>query len=169
MDDFAPGDVAVAFDYGMGCPAFEGFLGEEGGMDAAVDDPGSALSSDAAYFVAAKSVAGVDADADEVAGLDGFGEDLLDGFIDEDGVAGCGWGSGGEDEKPTWSDDGGTEGVVAGVDEMNADESTLFLVRVRWIQRMAFSNVRETLRAGMIRDHDYSRRALCRPSYRGKA
>jgi hypothetical protein len=55
-------------------------------MDAAIDDPGSAFSGDAADFIAAEGVAGVDADADDVAGLDGFGEDLLKGFVD-DGVA----------------------------------------------------------------------------------
>ena len=93
-------------------------------MDAAVDDPGSALAGDAADFVAAEGVAGVDADADDVAGLDGFGDDLFDGFVDEDGVA-CGGGcGGGEDEEPTGGDDGGAKGVVAGIYKMNADEST---------------------------------------------
>jgi hypothetical protein len=123
-DGFTPGDVAVAFDYGVGVSAFEGFFGEEGGVDAAVDDPGSALAGDAADFVAAEGVAGVDADADDVAGLDGFGDDLFDGFVDEDGVA-CGGGcGGGEDEEPTGGDDGGAKGVVAGIYKMNADEST---------------------------------------------
>jgi hypothetical protein len=129
-------------------------------VDAAVDDPGSALAGDAADLVAAEGVAGVDADADDVAGLDGFGDDLLEGFVDEDGVA-CGGGCGGsEDEEPTRGDDGGAKGVVARIYEMNADESTLFLVRTRWIQRAAFSNVRELLRAGMIAIMNYSRRVM---------
>jgi hypothetical protein len=71
----------------VGLAAFEGFFGEEGGVDAALDDPGSAFSGDAADFVAAEGVAGVDADADDVAGLDGFGEDLLEGFVDEDRIS----------------------------------------------------------------------------------
>ncbi len=56
-------------------------------MDAAVDNPGSAFACDAADFVAAEGVAGVDADSDDVAGLDGFGDDLFEGFVDEDGIA----------------------------------------------------------------------------------
>ncbi len=47
-------------------------------MDAAIDDPGAAVASDAAHFIAAESVAGVDADADDIAGLDGFGDDLFE-------------------------------------------------------------------------------------------
>ncbi len=65
-DDLAPGDVAVAFDYGVGIALFEGFFGEEGGVNAAVDDPGSAFSGDATDFIAAEGVAGVNADADDV-------------------------------------------------------------------------------------------------------
>ena len=86
-DGFAPGDVAVAFDHGVSVASFEGFFGKERGVDAAVDDPGTALAGDATDLVAAEGVAGVNADADDVAGLDGFGDDLLDGFVDEDGVA----------------------------------------------------------------------------------
>jgi len=92
-------------------------------VDSAVDDPGSAFAGNAAYFVAAEGVAGVDADTDDVAGLDGFGDDLFDGFVDEDGVACDGWRGGGEDEEPTWGDDCGPKGVVAGIYEMNTQES----------------------------------------------
>jgi hypothetical protein len=86
-DDLAPGDVAIAFDNSVRLAAFEGFFREEGGVDAAVDDPGSAFAGDAADFVAAEGVAGVDADANDVAGLDRFGEDLFDGLVDEDGIS----------------------------------------------------------------------------------
>jgi hypothetical protein len=56
-------------------------------VDAAIDDPGSAFSGDAADFIAAEGVAGVDADADDVARLDGFRDDLLEGFVDEDRIS----------------------------------------------------------------------------------
>jgi hypothetical protein len=83
----------------------------------------------------------VDADADEVAGLDGFGDDLLDGLVDEDGVA-CGRRGGCcEHEEPSGGDNCGTEGVVTGIDEVNADESTLFLAGTRWIQRERLSRM----------------------------
>ena len=84
---YAPGDIAVAFDYSVSVAALKGFFGVEGGVDAAVDDPGSALAGDAADFVAAQGVAGVDADADNVAGLDGFGGDLFERLVDEDGIS----------------------------------------------------------------------------------
>jgi hypothetical protein len=120
-DRFAPGDVAVSGDYGVGVAALEGFFGEEGGVDAAVDDPGSALAGDAAYFVAAEGVAGVDADADDVAGLDGFGDDLFEGLVDEDGIS-CGRRRCCcKDEEPTWCDDCCPKGIVAGIYEMDAD------------------------------------------------
>jgi hypothetical protein len=94
-DDLAPGDVAVAFDDGVGFAAVEGLFGEEGGVDAAVDDPGSAGAGDAADGVAAEGVAGVDADTDDVAGGDGCGVDLLKGLVDQDGVTGDGGRGGG--------------------------------------------------------------------------
>jgi hypothetical protein len=127
VHDLAPGDVAVAFDYGVSVAAFEGFFGEEGGVDAAVDDPGSAFAGDAAYLVAAEGVAGVNADADDVVGLDGFGEDLFEGFVDEDGIScrrrcGCG-----EDEEPTGGDYCSPKRVVAGIYEMNANVNLPFL------------------------------------------
>lgn len=56
-------------------------------MDSTVDDPGSAFAGDAADFVAAEGVAGVNADADDVADLNGFGDDLFDGLVDEDGIS----------------------------------------------------------------------------------
>jgi hypothetical protein len=94
-------------------------------VDAAVDDPGSAFAGDAADFVTAEGVAGMDADADDVAGLDGFGGDLFEGLVDEDGIS-CGRRCGcGENEEPTGGDYGGPKGVIAGIYEMNTQESNL--------------------------------------------
>ena len=119
-DDLAPGDIAIAFDDGVGVAALEGFFGEEGGVDAAVDDRCAAFVGEAAYFVAAESVAGVDADAYDVAGLDGGGVDLLDGLVDEDGVAGGAWRGGGKDEEPARGDDSRAKCIVTGIDKVNA-------------------------------------------------
>jgi hypothetical protein len=120
-DGLAPGDVAISGDYDVGVAAFEGFFREERGVDATVDDPGSAFTGYAAYFIATEGVAGVDTDADDVAGLDGFGEDLLEGLVDEDGIA-CGRRCGCcKDEEPTRSDDCCPKGIVAGIYEMDAD------------------------------------------------
>ena len=103
-------------------------------MDAAVDDPGSALASDAPDFVSAKGVAGMDADADDVAGLDGFGGDLFEGFVDEDGIS-CGRRCGcGENEEPTRGNYGGPKRVIAGIYEMDTQESTLLGVERRFTE-----------------------------------
>ncbi len=100
-------------------------------MDAAVDDPGAARAGDAADLVSAQGIAGMDADADDVAGLDGLGVDLFERFIDEDGIA-CGGGrGGGEHEEPARRDDSGTKGIVAGIDEMHLHGST-FRMPCRW-------------------------------------
>ena len=56
------------------------------------------------------------------------GVDLLEGFVDEDGIS-CGRRCGCcEDEEPTGGDDGSPKGIVAGIYEMNTQEST-FLVQ----------------------------------------
>jgi hypothetical protein len=69
----------------------------------------------------------VDADADNVVGLDGFGEDLFEGLIDQDGIASGGRGRCGEYKEPSWGDDGGTKRVVAGIYKMNANLNLPFL------------------------------------------
>ncbi len=89
-------------------------------MNAAVDDPCAAFAGHAADLVSAQRIAGVDADADDVAGLDGGGVDRFERLVNEDGVAGNLWRGGGKDEKPARGDDSGAKGVVAGIYEMNA-------------------------------------------------
>jgi hypothetical protein len=101
VDAAAPGDVAVALDDGMALADLEGFLGEERGVNASVDDGCSALAGHAADGVSAQGVAGVDADAYDVSGVDALRDDLLEGLIDEDGVAGGAGRCGGEDEQPS--------------------------------------------------------------------
>jgi hypothetical protein len=105
--------------------AFKGLFREESGVNATVDDPGAALASDAADFVAAKGVPSVHADADDIAGLDGFGSDLLERLVDENGVASDGGCCRSEDEQPTWGNDCSPKRVVAGIYEMNTQESIL--------------------------------------------
>ena len=54
-------------------------------MDAAEDDPGAALARRASDLVAAQGVAGVDADADDVAGRDGRQVERLERLVDDCG------------------------------------------------------------------------------------
>jgi hypothetical protein len=113
----------------VGVTVFEGLVGIESWVNAAVDDPCAALARYAAHLVSAKSVAGVDADADDVSGGDGVRDNLLQTFIDEDGVAGdagCGCCN---DKEPSGRDDGGAEGIVARIDEMDANGAPSFSFR----------------------------------------
>ncbi len=78
-------------------------------------------------------------------GLDGFGKDLFDGLIDEDGISCCRRGRCCKYEEPTWGDYGGPKGVVAGIYEMNTQESKPFLVRrVRLVHRVFESGTNQS-------------------------
>ena len=79
-------------------------MGEERGMDAAINDGCTAVARHAANGVSAEGVAGMDADADDVPGMNALRDDLLQRLIDEDGDAGYAGGCGGEDEQPSRGD-----------------------------------------------------------------
>lgn len=74
-------------------------------MNAAVNDPRTSLACDAAHFVPAQCDAGVDTNANDIAGLNGLGNELLKHFVHDDRVAERSRGSGREDIKPAWRDD----------------------------------------------------------------
>ncbi len=166
-DGLAPGDVSVALDDGVCCAELEGLFGEEGGVDAAVDDPCAALAGHAPDLVAAQGVAGVDADADDVAGMNGLGYDLFEGLIDEDGVAGDGGCSCCKDKQPARRDDGRAKRIITGIDQVNAHRILPSLVRVRWLQRVSSQwRVCAWNANGENIDRGSSRRAVL-PSYIG--
>ena len=130
-DDLAPGKIAIALYDGVGFATLESFLWKQRGVNAAINDPGAAAASHAADSVSAERIAGVHADADDVAGLNGLGHNLLERLIDENGIAdgtGC---RGCKHEEPTRSDDGGAKGIIAGIDQMNAQSFQPFALLVR--------------------------------------
>jgi hypothetical protein len=98
-------------------------------MDPAIDHPGAPRAGDPPNLVAAQRVAGVHADADHVARLDGFRVELLDRFVDQDRVAGRGRRGGGQHKEPARGDDGGAKSVVAGVDQVHTHRTRAFVVR----------------------------------------
>ena len=71
--DACPNDVAVAFDYTGGASQFQGFFGIERGVNAAIHNERASFAGDFSYLIAAKHIAGMDADSDDVAGLNGLG------------------------------------------------------------------------------------------------
>jgi hypothetical protein len=87
FDGTAPDDVSIAFYYCVSATEFVGFVGIERGVNSAEDDISAAFAGFFADLVSAKRVGGVDADADDVAGLDLLDVYSLEGFVDENGVA----------------------------------------------------------------------------------
>ena len=83
----APDDVAVALDDRVRPAELVRLVRIERGVNAAVDDGRAAALGRVADLVAAQRVAGVNADADDVAGLDGGEVDRLERFVDDDGIA----------------------------------------------------------------------------------
>ena len=115
-----PDDVAIAFDHRM-CPApLKRLFRIERGMDSPEHDPGAALACRASDLVSSQGVAGVNANADDVAGLDALQIEMFQSFIADFGIAERLIGRGGQNVQPSWRDDCGPEGGIAWIDKMNA-------------------------------------------------
>jgi hypothetical protein len=117
-----PHAIAVALDHGMGAAVFEGLIGEQAGVNAAVHDVGTALARRAPDFVATQRVERVDADPDHVAGRHAVDVDLLECFVDHLGIAqSCGCGRG-QHIEPSGRNYSGSESNVARIDEVDAHQ-----------------------------------------------
>ena len=115
MDHLAPGNVAIPFDCGVRFAAFQSFFGEESCVNPAVDHPRATAAGDLADLIAAQGVAGVDTDAHDVSRLNAFGVDLFKRLVDEDGISGHLRRFGRKHKQPSWCDDRGSKGIVAGI------------------------------------------------------
>jgi hypothetical protein len=82
-DHSTPDDVAVPLYDRVRAAVLVDFVGKERRMDAAVDHPRAFLAHLAADFVAFQRIAGMDADADDVAGRDVVEIDGFERFIDQ--------------------------------------------------------------------------------------
>jgi hypothetical protein len=87
FDDEFPDPITVAFYYGVRGAMFQDFVRKQRRVNAAVYDPGSAGARFATDLVAAQSVAGVNADADDVASVNVYEIYALERFIDQVRVA----------------------------------------------------------------------------------
>src|SRR6185436_18652964 len=87
LDRLTPDEIAVAADNRVRGTVFVCLLRKEGGVNAAKDYPRSALPGQTPDFVAAPRVARVNADPHDVARGNRVGVDLIECFIDQDGVA----------------------------------------------------------------------------------
>lgn len=120
VEDFRPNDVAIAFNGGVGGSEFENLFREKGGVDAAVNDSGTEVAGDFPDGVTAEGVPGVYADADDVTFINGGRVELFEGLIADDGVAEDRGGGGGEHVEPAGGNHRGTEGHIAGIDQVDA-------------------------------------------------
>jgi hypothetical protein len=109
-------------------PEIERLLGEEGRVDASVNNPSPARLSHATYFIAAQSVSRVDTDSDYIAGLNLRWIEVFQRFIANLRISVALRSRRGQHEKPAWGDDGCTDGVVAGINRMNARKCLPFQV-----------------------------------------
>jgi hypothetical protein len=118
LKGLCPREIAISANHSVRSAVLEGLFGVQGGMDPAEYHAGAALSRHATNGVAAQSIAGMNADADDVAWFDAGGVPMFEGFIANYGVAKGGWRSRRQNVKPAGSDNGSSKGRVARVDQM---------------------------------------------------
>jgi len=120
VDHDGPHDVAVAADDRVGAAELVRFVGIQGGVDSAVDDGRAARSQRDADLVPAQRIAGVDADADDVAGLNGVEIELLERFIDDARPSVLRRRRRAENEQPSRRDDADAKGQMARIHEVDS-------------------------------------------------
>jgi len=67
------------------------------------------------------------ADADDIPGHNALRDNLFQRFVYENGVAGKQWGRRSKYKQPSWCNDGGAEGIIAGIYEMNTHRTKPFI------------------------------------------
>ena len=120
MNYFVPDDVAIALHHRVRAAVLKRLLRIERGMDSPEHNPGAALACRAADFVSSQCVAGVNADTDDVAGLNTLQVEVFQSFIADFGIAERLVGRSGEHVQPSRRDDCRAERSIAGIDEVDA-------------------------------------------------
>src|SRR6516164_5521285 len=92
-------------------------------MDSPKHNPGAPLACRAAQFVSAQGVAGVNANAHNVALVNALQIEMLQSFIADLGIPERSIRRGRQHVKPSRSNDGSAEGSIAWIDEMDAHGS----------------------------------------------
>src|SRR5918995_1951092 len=87
LDRLAPRDIAVSLDDGMAAAEIPCLFGIERRVNAPIHDHRTAFPRNAANFVPTQGVACVDADADDVTGVDRGWVELFEGLVSDERVA----------------------------------------------------------------------------------
>ena len=114
-----PDHVAVAFDDDVGAAPFVRLLGKERGVNAAEDDERAGRTGRAADGISAQRIAGVNADADDIAGPDGRRVERLERFVGDLRRAESFRRRVRKHVEPPRRHEADAERMVAGIDEMN--------------------------------------------------
>ena len=109
--------VTVSLDHAVRAAEIERLFREQGGVDTAKDHPGTAFARFRADLVSAKHVGRVDADADDVALLNLFEVQLVERFVDENGIAELGRRCRRQHIEPPWRDNSGAKRHIARIDQ----------------------------------------------------
>ncbi len=104
----------------MSAAQFVGFVGVEGGVNASKHHVGAALAGQFPDFVAAERVGGVDADADNIAGLNLVRFYRLQGLVHQAGIAKARRCRRCKHIQPARGYDRGAKRNFTGIDEVNA-------------------------------------------------
>ena len=115
-----PDHISIALDYRVSATQFVGFVGIEGGVNASEHHVGAALAGHFPDFVAAERVGGVDADADNIAGLNLIRVYRLQGLVDQAGIAKARRCRRCKHIQPARGNDRGAKRNFTGIDEVNA-------------------------------------------------
>src|SRR5581483_464008 len=127
-EDDGPDLIAIPLHHGIRVPEFDGFLGEQGGMNSAEDDVRSAVTSHSPNLIAAKRIRGVDANANYVSGSKIGRINPYKSFVHNPWIAErlrCG---SSQDIKPTRSNDCRSKRHIAGVYKVNIQALTAYLL-----------------------------------------
>ncbi len=110
LDHQRPDRIAVAADHAVGAASFMRLVGIQRRVNAAEDHRRAARSHGRTNLIAAQRISRVDADPDDVAGVDGVEIERLERFIDDAWPSVCGRCGRAQDEQPARRDHTNAEG-----------------------------------------------------------
>jgi hypothetical protein len=128
--DLAPRNVSIPLHHGVSLAPNQSLFGKQGSVNSTIDNPRSPATRDPSDFISTQGITGMYTDADDIPRHNALGHNLFQGFINENGIASDKRRSRSKYKQPSWRDDGGAEGIIAGIYEMNAIEPDLSLFAV---------------------------------------